>query len=488
MSRAAFTLVERREKHVVQSDRPLLCRKYAKTKGVPIVPVMVQGGGWRASEWLGIITAGALWTPLYDETAMQQNLQAVVDQVKAAAPTTAMPANAGRVASPRVTPIVSSGESEEVQALRSELDSLRQKLTKERNQRAAADDTTAAAAAATATGGSGTLAPIPGEVPPLSLNCRPTSDMEKLKAMLISTNSDDRTMAVTSQKSQIGALGMGGIGKTVTASWLARDEDVRRHFELVIWVTLGQTPDLDRMRGLIHLQVTGEELAAESTPEQAKELITVAMRGRSVLLVLDDIWEEEHSAALDFIDTSTASKTLVTTRIRGLGGAAQVELGVPTEEESIKMLLASAGLAHLSSAPPAECKEVVAICGRLPLCLDLAGRMLRDLGVVGGTDWEGIPKLLKKEMQAGASDDETTVEYRVIAASLSAIPLRDREDAKKVFSVFAVVSEDTYVPLAAFRIILSAVTGEAKLVPELQLRKWVQVLINRSLVLGTWER
>jgi hypothetical protein len=76
----------------------------------------------------------------------------------------------------------------------------------------------------------------------------------------------------------------------------------------------------------------------------------------------------------------------------------------------------------------------------------------------------------------------------VIAASLSAIPLRDREDAKKVFSVFAVVSEDTYVPLAAFRIILSAVTGEAELVPELQLRKWVQVLINRSLVLGTWER
>eukprot|EP01046_Picozoa_sp_COSAG06_P030957 COSAG06_NODE_2977_length_5997_cov_3.650051_2_plen_87_part_01 len=87
---------------------------------------MVQGGGWRASEWLGIITAGALWTPLYDETAMQQNLQAVVDQIKAAAPTTAMPASAGRLASPRVTPIVSSGESEEVQALRSELDSLRQ--------------------------------------------------------------------------------------------------------------------------------------------------------------------------------------------------------------------------------------------------------------------------------------------------------------------------------------------------------------------------
>jgi hypothetical protein len=281
-------------------------------------------------------------------------------------------------------------------------------------------------------------------------------------------------------------VSQGGIGKTVTAVWLARHDEIRRHFELVVWVTLGQTPDLARMQALIYLQVTGEELAADATPEQAKEKITVALRGRIVLLILDDIWEEEHSAALDFIDTATASKTLVTTRIRGLGGAAQVELGVPSEEESVKLLLASAGLAHVSPVP-AEAAEVAQICGRLPLAVDLAGKMLRDLGV-GGSDWAGIPKLLREEMKTGADGDETTVEYRVIAASLSAIPLRDRADAQKVFSVFALVAEDTFVPLSAFRILLSAVTGEAELVPELQLRRWLQVLINRSICLGTWER
>jgi hypothetical protein len=36
--------------------------------------------------------------------------------------------------------------------------------------------------------------------------------------------------------------------------------------------------------------------------------------------------------------------------------------------------------------------------------------------------------------------------------------------------------------------LLSAVTGDTELVPEMQLRKWMQVLINRSIVLGTWER
>ena len=91
-------------------------------------------------------------------------------------------------------------------------------------------------------------------------------------------------------------------------------------------------------------------------------------------------------------------------------------------------------------------------------------------------------------MRASADGDETSVEYRVISASLAAIPSRDREDAQRIFSVFALVAEDTFVPLAVFRILLSAVMGESELVPELQLRKWMQLLINRSIVLGTWER
>ena len=249
---------------------------------------------------------------------------------------------------------------------------------------------------------------------------------------------------------------------------------------------MGQTPDLDRMRGLIYLQITGKELSADTSPEQAKELITAQLRGRTVLMVIDDVWEPSHEAELNFIDTSTVSKTLVTTRIRGLGGATQVELGVPSEADSVRLLMAAAELAHLDPAP-AEALEVVKLCGRLPLAVDLCGRMLRDLGVSSG-DWAGVPQLLQQEIQSSTDGDETTLEYRVLAASLQAIPLRDREDAKKVFSVFALCAEDTYIPMAAFRIIHSAITGEAELVPELKIRRWLQVLVNRSIVLGSWER
>ena len=375
------------------------------------------------------------------------------------------------------------GDSAEVQSLRGELDGLRKELTKAVTQRSSAEEARASAESV--------LAPMPAEVPPLSLNLRPTPDMQKLKSMLLSSSGDGEsasTTAVTSEKSKMSALGMGGIGKTVTASWIARDEDVRRHFELVIWVTLGQTPDLMRMKSLIHLQATGEELSTDASPEHVKELITVALRGRRVLLVLDDVWEESHEAELNFIDTATVSKSLITTRIRGLGGGAEVQLGVPSEEESVKMLLSSAGLAELNPVP-SEAAAVVAICGRLPLAVDLAGKMLRDFGVsTSDQSWAGIPDLLQEEMRSSGDGDETTVEYRVIAASLAAIPMRDRANARNVFKVFALVAEDTHVPIEVFRILLSAVTGEPELVPQLQLRKWLQILLNRSIVLGSWER
>ena len=277
---------------------------------------------------------------------------------------------------------------------------------------------------------------------------------------------------------------MGGIGKTVSAAWLARDEDVRGQFSLVLWVTLGQQPDLSRLQRLIYLQATGKELKADVTPEQAKEIILRSLRGRTVLLILDDCWEEAHQQELNLVDTSTSSKTLITTRIRSLGGASHVELGLPSEEQAIKLLLASAELS--TSTPPAEAVEVVAICGRLPLAIDVAGKLLRDLCVNEG-DWAGVPPLLKQELRCSA-DEKNSIEYRVISVSLQTIPLRDREGAQAVFRAFALVPEDTVVPIKVFALLLSVITGQNELVPELQLRKWLQVLVNRSIVLGTWER
>ena len=71
-----------------------------------------------------MITAGALWTPLYEEATMQQNLQSLIDQIKMAVPTTTAAADAKPARGLPAKP----GDLEAVIALRSELDGLRSEL------------------------------------------------------------------------------------------------------------------------------------------------------------------------------------------------------------------------------------------------------------------------------------------------------------------------------------------------------------------------
>ncbi len=464
--------------------------QYAQQRNIPIVPVMITAK-WRPSEWLGLLTAGKLWTPLHDQSQLQDNLAGLIQQIKASAPSAIVPSNAfgatdnasGSVPAVHAVAATSSAQPD-TQELRSEIETLRQTMLKKESQRARED-----AHSTSSTASQALLALVPGEVPPLSLSLQPTKDMKMLKTMLLSSTNDDDSsvMAVSAERAKIGALGMGGIGKTVTASWLARDDDVRRHFDAILWCTLGQTPDLVRTAALLYLQLTGEEVAPDSTVEQCRELLIRECRGKSVLFCLDDLWETSHETHLSFLDSSTSSKTLITTRIRGLAGATNIELGVPSEAAAVALLLGSAGLAHLSPAP-AEAAEVVQICGRLPLSCDLAGKLLKDLGVED-SDWTGVPKLLRQQMRAQADgQDEDSIEYKVIRTSLNAIPFKDRENARLTFSVFALVAEDVHVPLRAVTVLLSAITGDRELVPELQVRYWLQVLINRSLIIGTWER
>ena len=40
--------------------------------------------------------------------------------------------------------------------------------------------------------------------------------------------------------------------------------------------------------------------------------------------ILDDVWDAAHERELNLVDASAESKTLVTTRMRNLGGASQV--------------------------------------------------------------------------------------------------------------------------------------------------------------------
>ncbi len=86
----------------------------------------------------------------------------------------------------------------------------------------------------------GKLSNVP-ESPPHFLP-RP-EELQKLKDIVLSET--NQRVVDTGRMRRVGVQGMGGIGKTVLATALALDEEVRRAFrDGVFWLTFGQTPEL----------------------------------------------------------------------------------------------------------------------------------------------------------------------------------------------------------------------------------------------------
>eukprot|EP01047_Picozoa_sp_COSAG01_P077830 COSAG01_NODE_14161_length_1489_cov_1.278417_3_plen_192_part_00 len=54
--------------------------KFAAQTGVPIVPAMVQSG-FTASRWLGILTAGLLWTRLWQPSTFDADVDSLIQQM-----------------------------------------------------------------------------------------------------------------------------------------------------------------------------------------------------------------------------------------------------------------------------------------------------------------------------------------------------------------------------------------------------------------------
>jgi hypothetical protein len=186
--------------------------KFAASQQIPIVPVVLESG-WRASAWLGIVTAGALWVPIHDGGSFEKDIDSLFGQLEKLVPSATSPALA--------TDAEVNGTSS-LASLRAELDKLRKDLQQGQLQTDAEPGNE--------------LAAVPAEVPELPSTFRFTLDMEELKALLLSEPgaADDevpQTMSVTSQArtpapvidsspdtpgrgaaTRVGAFGMGGIG------------------------------------------------------------------------------------------------------------------------------------------------------------------------------------------------------------------------------------------------------------------------------------
>jgi WD40 repeat protein len=193
--------------------------------------------------------------------------------------------------------------------------------------------------------------------------------------------------------------GMGGIGKTVLAQDLCRDEVVQAAFpDGIVWVTVGrerQHPYIDQMREIA--KAVGDDSTRFENDLAAGNQYRTTLKNKAALIVLDDVWNK---ADLDpFLAESQRSRFLFTTRdatIARFAGAREHRSDLLDEAQAVELLSAWSGFE--SQSLPASAREIVHECGRLPLALATMGALLRTAGLDEWQDW--LDRLKEADLSA----------------------------------------------------------------------------------------
>ena len=82
-------------------------------------------------------------------------------------------------------------------------------------------------------------------------------------------------------------------GKTTVAIKVVNDDEVRSEFEKILWVSVGQEPDVRELLGSLLKQINEQTLKPDLSDNDALEEVKKAAKGLNCLLVLDDVVSEE---------------------------------------------------------------------------------------------------------------------------------------------------------------------------------------------------
>jgi len=169
--------------------------------------------------------------------------------------------------------------------------------------------------------------------------------------------------------------GGGGFGKTTLAQKICHYHKVKETFnDGILWITLGTNPNLLEL-ARDQIETLTRKRSNFSQPEPAFAHLKELLIGRRILLVLDDVWDENH--VKPFLTQKPDFYCLITTRLQSLTSWFQmqtVEVNEMTIDEAVELLATDL---DVTSVEQAKLYEFGKYLGGWPLLLNLSAAYLR---------------------------------------------------------------------------------------------------------------
>jgi len=308
------------------------------------------------------------------------------------------------------------------------------------------------------------------DVPELPQNFLPRArDFRKIKNLVLSE--DKKTAGITGASRKVGVQGMGGIGKSVLAAAVARDDEVRQAFpDGVIWITLGQEPKLAQRQSDL-AESLGYGKVVFNDVQQGRTRLSDLLANKSCLIILDDVWNSEHVEAFNRLGPDC--RMLITTRnsdiITGLG-AEEYCLDVLEDDEALKLLVDWSG--QDEGFLPPEAHEVVEKCGNLPLTLAMIGAMVHNRQDRWGLALHRLQNADLDKIRRQFPNCSYPDLMGAVQVSVDAL----EPDVQSRYLDFAVFPEDTPIPEAVLETF-----WKPEGLDEYDTKEVLDLLVNRSL-------
>lgn len=246
-----------------------------------------------------------------------------------------------------------------------------------------------------------------------------------------------------SMTTSIALRGPGGFGKTTLAAAVCHDERIAEAFDDgILWVTLGQRPNLLNEMVKLYAALTGERPGFVDEDDAARELLRT-LADKSCLLIIDDAWSAAQLRRL-LVGGAKCAHFVTSRLVEVVSEARTVVIDQLTEAQAIAFLVARSGVDAFDLA---SSRALVSRLGRWPLAIKLAAsairqRRLRGESLTGAIDY--VNRALDKRGIAAFDSDEGAV-ARTIDASLD---LLDDADRRRCIEL-AIFPEAKAIPLEA---------------------------------------